>query len=145
MTNSSVLPVEPKSWHWLDFISTVVRKYALGRSINYRHLVESFRRKPRAFLHCDWQEDVLPSEQWQQLWQQMKQSLEPDTAARVLVEALYVAATQDKEEEVATYLAVQLAVQTLTLRQLQQAFDLIPNASPMTFIETTQHNLATYD
>ena len=116
-----------------------------GRSINYRHLVESFRRKPRAFLHCDWQEDVLPSEQWQQLWQQMKQSLEPDTAARIMVEALYVAATQDKEEEVATYLAVQLAAQTLTLRQLQQAFDLIPNANTTTFTETTQHNLATYD
>ena len=46
-----------------------------GCSINYRHLVESFRRKPRAFLHCDWQEDVLPSEQWQQLWQQMKRAL----------------------------------------------------------------------
>jgi hypothetical protein len=116
-----------------------------GRSINYRHLVESFRRKPRAFLHCDWQADVLPNEQWQQLWQQMKQILEPDSAARVMVEALYVAATQDKEEEVATYLAMQLAAQSLTLRQLQQAFDLIPHAHTLTFIETTQHNLATYD
>lgn len=116
-----------------------------GRSINYRHLVESFRRKPRAFLHCDWQADVLPNEQWQQLWQQMKQILEPDSAARVMVEALYVAATQDKEEEVATYLAMQLAAQSLTLRQLQQAFDLIPHAHTLTFIETTQHHLATYD
>jgi hypothetical protein len=75
----------------------------------------------------------------------MKQMIEPDTAARIMVEALYVAATQDKEAEVATYLAVQLAAQTLTLRQLQQAFDLIPNAPTLTFIETTQHNLATYD
>jgi hypothetical protein len=116
-----------------------------GRSINYRHLVESFRRKPRAFLHCDWQADVLPNEQWQQLWQQMKQMIEPDTAARIMVEALYVAATQDKEAEVATYLTVQLESQTLTLRQLQQAFDLIPNVQTMTFIETTQHNLASYD
>ncbi|NJR37919.1 MAG: IS21 family transposase [Leptolyngbyaceae cyanobacterium CSU_1_4] len=120
-------------------------KIRRGRSINYRHLVESFRRKPRAFLHCDWQADVLPNEQWQQLWQQMKQLIESDTAARIMVEALYVAATQDKEAEVATYLAVQLAAQTLSLRQLQQAFDLIPNANTMTFIETTQHNLATYD
>jgi hypothetical protein len=120
-------------------------KIRRGRSINYRHLVESFRRKPRAFLPCDWQADVLPNEQWQQLWQQMKQIIEPDTAARIMVEALYVAATQDKEAEVATYLAVQLAAQTLTLRQLQQAFDLIPHTKTMTFIETTQHQLATYD
>jgi hypothetical protein len=120
-------------------------KIRRGRSINYRHLVESFRRKPRAFLHCDWQADVLPNEQWQQLWQQMKQIIEPDTAARIMVEALYIAATQDQEEEVATYLAVQLAAQTLTLRQLQQAFDLIPKAQTMTQIETTQHALITYD
>jgi hypothetical protein len=116
-----------------------------GRSINYRHLVESFRRKPRAFLHCDWQADVLPNPEWQQLWQQMKQILEPDTAARIMVEALYVAATQDQEAEVATYLAQQLEAQSLSLRQLQQAFDLIPNANPTTFLETTQHTLATYD
>ena len=43
-----------------------------ARSINYRHLVESLRRKPRAFLHCDWQDDLLPNELWQHLWQQMK-------------------------------------------------------------------------
>jgi hypothetical protein len=120
-------------------------KIRRGRSINYRHLVESFRRKPRAFLHCDWQADVLPNEQWQQLWQQMKQIIEPDTAARIMVEALYVAATQDKEEEVATYLAAQLETQTLALRQLQQAFDLIPKAQTMTQIKTTQHALITYD
>jgi hypothetical protein len=120
-------------------------KIRRGRSINYRHLVESFRRKPRAFLHCDWQEDVLPNPQWQQLWQQMKQILEPDTAARIMVEALYVAATQDKEAEVATYVEAQLAAQTLSLRQLQQAFELIPKAQPMTQIETTQHALITYD
>jgi hypothetical protein len=120
-------------------------KIRRGRSINYRHLVESFRRKPRAFLHCDWQADVLPNEQWQQLWQQMKQIIEPDTAARIMVEALYIAATQDKEEEVATYLAAQLETRTLALRQLQQAFDLIPKAQTMTEIETTQHALITYD
>jgi hypothetical protein len=120
-------------------------KIRRGRSIDYRHLVESFRRKPRAFLHCDWQADVLPNAQWQQLWHQMKQNIEPDIAARIMVEALYVAATQDKEAEVATYLAMHLETQTLSLRQLQQAFDLIPNANPMTFPETIQHPLATYD
>jgi hypothetical protein len=120
-------------------------KIRRGRSINYRHLVESFRRKPRAFLHCDWQADVLPNQQWQQLWQQIKQIIEPDTAARIMVEALYVAATQDKEAEVATYLDAQLAAQSLSLRRLQQALELIPRAQTMTQIETTQHALITYD
>jgi hypothetical protein len=116
-----------------------------ARSINYRHLVESLRRKPRAFLHCDWQADILPNEQWQQLWQQMKHGLEPDLAARLMVEALYIAATQDKEEIVATYVQTELATNTLTLRRLQRYFDLIPDATALTLIETTQHELATYD
>lgn len=116
-----------------------------ARSINYRHLVESLRRKPRAFLHCDWQADILPNEQWQQLWQQMKHGLEPDLAARLMVEALYIAATQDKEEIVATYVQTELATNTLTLRRLQRYFDLIPDATALTLIETTQHDLATYD
>jgi hypothetical protein len=116
-----------------------------GRSINYRHLVESLRRKPRAFLHCDWQDDLLPNPQWQQLWQTMKQQIEVDSAARLMVEALYVAATQDQETEVAIYLEAQLATQTLTLRTLQQQFDLIPEATVITQMVTTQHELATYD
>ncbi len=116
-----------------------------ARSINYRHLVESLRRKPRAFLHCDWQDDLLPNPQWQQLWQQMKHGLEPDLAARLMVEALYIAATQDKEEIVAIYVLAQLETQSLSLRRLQQYFDLIPDANAMTLIETTQPDLATYD
>jgi hypothetical protein len=120
-------------------------KIRRARSINYRHLVESLRRKPRAFLHCDWQADILPNEQWQQLWQQMKHGIEPDLAARLMVEALYIAATQDKEEIVATYVQAQLAANTLTLRRLQRSFDLIPEATALTLMDTTQHDLATYD
>ena len=33
-----------------------------ARSIDCRHLVESLRRKPRSFLHCTWQQDLLPNE-----------------------------------------------------------------------------------
>ena len=120
-------------------------KIRRARSINYRHLVESLRRKPRAFLHCDWQDDLLPNPQWQHLWQQMKQSIEPDLAARLMVEALYIAATQDKEELVATFVLAQLETQSLSLRRLQQYFDLIPDATAMALVETTQHDLATYD
>jgi hypothetical protein len=72
-----------------------------ARCINYRHVVESLRRKPRAFLDCQWQADLLPDSDWCELWQQMKRGAEPDTAARWMVEALYIATTQDREVEVA--------------------------------------------
>jgi hypothetical protein len=114
------------------------------RSINYRHVVESLRRKPRAFLSCLWQQDLLPDDNYRQLWQQMCHQFDRDTAARLITESLYIAATQDKEQAVATYLTQQLAQKTLSLSQLQQQFHLsvnpvIPNVS------TQQHPLHTYD
>ena len=89
-----------------------------ARCINYRHVVESLRHKPRAFLYCQWQEDLLPDSDWRELWQQMKGCTDPDTAARWIVEALYIAATQDQEVAVADYLKAELAAGTFTLARL---------------------------
>ncbi|UBF24761.1 IS21 family transposase (plasmid) [Kovacikia minuta CCNUW1] len=74
-----------------------------ARCINYRHVAEGLRRKPRAFLYCTWQQDLLPNEQWQHLWQQMKTQFDLDTAAVLMVESLYIAAADDKESQVAEY------------------------------------------
>ena len=68
-----------------------------GRSINYRHVIEGLRRKPRAFIYCTWQQELLPNEHYRELWGQLKRDFALDHAAVVIVEALYIAATQDKE------------------------------------------------
>ncbi|PSB27646.1 IS21 family transposase [Chlorogloea sp. CCALA 695] len=34
-----------------------------ARCVNYRHVIDSLRRKPRAFLHCSWQQDLLRGRQ----------------------------------------------------------------------------------
>ena len=72
-----------------------------ARCINYRHVAQGLRRKPRAFLYCTWQQDLLPDEQWQQLWQQMKAQFDLDSAALLMVESLYIAATTDAQARVA--------------------------------------------
>jgi hypothetical protein len=114
------------------------------RSINYRHVVHSLRRKPRAFLSCLWQQDLLPDDNYRQIWQQMCQQFDKETAARLITESLYIAATQDKEHAVATYLTQQLAQRTLSLSQLQQQFALtVDPARPD--LSTQQHALETYD
>jgi len=109
-----------------------------ARCINYRHIIEGLRRKPRAFLYCTWQQEILPTEQWRTIWQQMSQQFDPDSAARVIVEALYLAATQDKETAVADDLAGQLQQGSLTLAGLQQQFQLLPPA-PLPAITVQQH------
>lgn len=115
-----------------------------ARCINYRHVIESLRRKPRAFLYCQWQEDLLPDVDWSGLWQQMKSGTDPDTAARWMVEALYIAATQDQEVAVADYLKIELAAGTFTLHRLQQQFKLMLTL-PIPDVAAVQHELASYD
>lgn len=115
-----------------------------SRCINYRHVVESLRQKPRAFLYCQWQQDLLPDADWRDLWQQMKRCTDPDTAARWMVEALYIAATQDREVEVATYLKTELAAGTFTLHRLQHQFNLM-KPLPIPDVASVQHELSSYD
>lgn len=115
-----------------------------ARCINYRHVVEALRRKPRALLYCLWQQELLPNDLYRQLWQQMKAQYEPDTAAVLMVEALYIAASQDKEATVADYLVAQLAAGGLTLVRLQQQFGLTHSAV-VPEVNVTQHPLQDYD
>ena len=114
------------------------------RAIYYRHIIEGLRKKPRVLLYCTWTADILPTQTYRALWQQMLSTFEPDSAARVMVEALYIAATQDKEESVAKYLQAQLSAGTLSIGRLQQHFQLLAVPPPPT-IAVEQHPLSSYD
>jgi hypothetical protein len=115
-----------------------------ARCINYRHVIEGLRRKPRALIYCTWQQDLLPNEPYRQLWQQLQANFDIDSAAVLMVEALYIAATQNKEFAVAEYLATQLAAATLTLAALQKHFQLLKETALPT-VRVQQHDLKDYD
>jgi hypothetical protein len=114
-----------------------------ARCINYRHVAEGLRRKPRAFLYCTWQLELLPNEDWQDLWLCLKTQFDLDSAAILIVEALYIAATQDKQTAVAVYLRSQLEQHSLTLAGLRRHFQLLSDTPLPEF--TTQHKLTDYD
>lgn len=115
-----------------------------GRCIDYRHVIAGLHHKPRAFLHCTWQQDLLPNAQYKQLWQQLKAQFPLEDAARLIVEALSIAATEDKETAVAQYLSTELEAGTLSLNRLKQqfAFTARPGVAQLT---VTQHDLSSYD
>jgi hypothetical protein len=115
-----------------------------GHSIDYRHVIEGLHRKPRAFLHCIWQEELLPNEDYKALWAQLKTQFPLDDAAQLIVEALYLAATQNQETAVAQYLQQELAAQTLTLQRLTRHFA-VPEVTLLPQVTVTQHDLSSYD
>ena len=115
-----------------------------GRCIDYRHVIEGLRKKPRAFLYCNWQSDLLPTLEFRQVWEQLKAQFERDQAAVLIVEALYIAATYDQEKAIVIFLSEALAQGRLTLAGLQQQF--IPDLSAsLPSVETQQHSLDSYD
>lgn len=115
-----------------------------ARCINYRHVIEGLKAKPRAFLYCTWQDDLLPNDHYRRLWAQLKDRFERDSAAVLMVEALYIAATQNKAPEVADYLESQLTDGTLTLLGLRRHFQLLTGTS-LPPVTVKQHDLSSYD
>jgi hypothetical protein len=96
------------------------------------------------FIYCTWQDDLLPTTQFRELWANLKVQFDLDTAALLIVEALYIAATQNKEGVVAEYLEQELKAQTLSLKRLKQQFNQDYSTSfPQVTIE--QHALSSYD
>jgi hypothetical protein len=85
----------------------------------------------------------LPDEQWRSLWQQLRATFDADTAARLVVEALYLAAVHNLQNAVADYLEQQLQLGILTLSSLQQQFS-VPATTPPS-LGTKQHSLSVYD
>jgi hypothetical protein len=115
-----------------------------AKSVDYRHVIHSLRRKPRAFLQFVWREDLLPNDQYRKIWKQLQEQFKPDEACRLMVESLYIAAVQDKEYLVGLWLERKLRAKTLTLKSLKQQFASIPVAK-LEVSMVNQHPLKPYD
>ena len=117
------------------------------RRIDFRHVIESLRRKPRALLRAQLQNDLLPTERWRQLWRQLLATLPPDEAAKVMVDALHVAARTDDLSGVERYLSRQLRCGDLSLTVLREHYSLRPPRGLMALpqLQIPEHHLSSYD
>ena len=91
-----------------------------------------------------WREDLLPTDCYHRVWQELQQQFKPYEACRLMVEGLYLAAQHDKEYIVGLWMEKQLRSGTLTFKALQDQFTFVPPA-PLTVNTVEQHPLAPYD
>jgi hypothetical protein len=117
------------------------------RRIDFRHVIESLRRKPRALLRAQLQADILPGETWRRLWRQLLAALPPDEAAKVMVDALHVAARTDDLAGVERYLRRQLRHGDISLSSLRDHYGLRPprGLTAMPQLDIPEHTLSSYD
>lgn len=100
-----------------------------------------------AFYHAELRDDILPNEQWRQLWQQCNQRLAPRQACYLIVGALELAATHENEGLVAaTLLALLNDESEPSLLMLQKRLGLASTELTNTVVqESKQHDLSSYD
>lgn len=117
------------------------------RQIDYRHLIGSLARKPMAFFHAELRDDILPDDNWRQLWQQSCQRLAPRQACYLMVGALELAATHNNEADVEAALRVLLKDELEPgLLLLQKRLGLESTELPEAATQSTrQHDLSSYD
>ena len=117
------------------------------RRIDFRHVIESLRRKPRALLRAQLQNDLLPTDSWRQLWRALLAALPPDEAAKVMVDALHVAAKTDDLAAVERYLRRQLRKGEISLSSLRDHYGLRPprGLAALPQLDIPEHTLSSYD
>ena len=90
-------------------VLTLPRRYRRAgdkavRQIDYRHLIGSLVKKPQAFRHSVFREQLFPREAYRRAWEALDAGLEPRKACRVYVGLLHLAAMNGCEEALARHL-----------------------------------------
>ncbi|WP_228009034.1 hypothetical protein [Cyanobium sp. LEGE 06113] len=134
-----------------DWVCQLPRAYGTGSHgprawcIDLEHLIDGLRAKPRALLHCRYQRHLFPDQHWWNFWQRLLASGDRDAAARLMVEALYVAVRVASFALVLAFLQQAQQRQILSLSLLQQRFRVPPRPSALPDPVIPQHLLASYD
>lgn len=72
-----------------------------GISVRSGRRIEKGQWQPGAFYHATLRNDILPDDEWRQLWQRMCSRLAPQLASRLMVNALKLAAEREDISAVA--------------------------------------------
>ncbi len=114
------------------------------RRIDYRHLIGALVKKPQAFRHSVFREDLFPRAAFRRAWEVLDEKLEPRKACRVYVGLLHLAAMRACEEALARHLnAILDAGSVPDLETARVAVAPVPTALPTVTIPAP--DLAAYD
>jgi len=118
------------------------RKHA--RCIDYRHWIASLKKKPGAFYHSVFRNEILPNETYRAIWSHLDTTRSSRDASKLMVGILAYAAEYHCEEELGHYLMNQIASNTtIEIKTLQERFGRL--VTPIAEPSVNQHPLQSYD
>ncbi|HEY9460717.1 MAG TPA: IS21 family transposase [Paralcaligenes sp.] len=114
------------------------------RSVDYRHVIEALVKKPRAFRYSQMRDELLPSHDYQMIWEYVDRTLAADAACQYIVRLLHLAKKTDNEGAIGRYVLGRLATVGLpSMIDCEQRFLERRLAPPRVTIH--QHALSDYD
>jgi transposase len=123
-------------------IATIPRKPGTGYCIDYRHVIETLRRKPGAFANCRYKDQLFPSEIFSEAYEQLHSQFNERLADREYIEILYLAFSHG-EDRVSDILSGLIdGKERFTMETVKQELD-IP--MPIPKINRAEPDLFSYD
>lgn len=129
-------------------VLSLTRKYrheqATRYVINYRHIIHALIKKPRAFRFCQYQNEILPNEIYQQIWQHLDATESRDVAPKLMLRLLKLAADHDCEEKLSQH--VLSLIENKAPLNIQLIESLFNGSNPrLPEVNCQQHFLESYD
>jgi len=113
------------------------------RKIDYRHIMPELTRKPQAFRHYVFRDDLFPSDEFREAWQWLDSHLDGRNACREIVKVLKLAA-DGHEERIAAELRKHLMRQQMPKAEdLAKEMTVTPAAVPI--VQIVNQDLKSYD
>lgn len=131
-------------------VAELVRVYGIGklrraRNIDYRHVIDSLVKKPMAFFHSQLRNELLPNEDYRQIWRYLSTTLSSRDASKIMVGLLNVAAKYSCEHSLSEMVlnAIEQG-EEINLEKIKRHF--IPETThPVPKTNTIQHRLDIYN
>jgi hypothetical protein len=131
-----------------QYVVTLSRVYPIlgesrARSIDYKHIIRSLASKPQAFRYSQLRDDLLPNDNYRQLWKHADTHLLKREACKWMVTVLRLAYEYDIEKELGEdLLADTRDGKFATITELQDRF--LQHNNPIEQV-IPQHDLCSYD
>ena len=94
-----------------------------GRSLDYRHFIDSLKRKPQAFKGLAFRDALFPRDPYRRAWEQLEAKLPPRQACQTIVALLEMAARDGVEGALAERLDALLSAGELPdVKRLREEF-----------------------
>lgn len=115
-----------------------------ARCVNYRHLIHSLSAKPQAFRFLQFREELLPNDNYRELWKYCDKQFDSQEACKWIVGVLRIASDHDCEERLGDEL-FSLAHNNKPLPTLKVLQERYLENQFVPVIPERQQDLASYD